>query len=110
MPYSSGFVVPGGAADTELGSDGDDEVAGAALSMDSAWVGLVGVGGWVLVLDLGVMMIAGDAGVIEANADLVSDGVPSCAITRLRVSGGAVAIIGYPSTDHLDPRTRHRPA
>ena len=54
--------------------------------------------------------IAGDASVIEANADLVADGVPSCAITRLRVSGGAVTIIDYPSTDHLDRTTRHRPA
>jgi len=46
--------------------------------------------------------IAGDASVSEANIDLISDGVPSCAITQLRVSRGTVNVIDYPSTDHLD--------
>ncbi len=54
--------------------------------------------------------IAGDASVIEANADLFADGVPSCAITRLRVSGGAVTVIEYPSTGHLERTGRHGPA
>ena len=54
--------------------------------------------------------IAGDASVNEANIDLISDGVPSCAITQLRVSRGIVTVIDYPSTDHLDHTTRHRPA
>lgn len=54
--------------------------------------------------------IAGDASVSEANIDLISDGVPSCAITQLRVSRGTVTVIDYPSTDHLDYTTRHRPA
>lgn len=51
--------------------------------------------------------IAGDASVSSANSDVVSDGVPSCAITRLRVTSGAVTVIDYPSTDHLDRTTPH---
>ena len=54
----------------ELGPDGDDEVSGAALSIESAWTGLVGVGGWVPVLDLGVtmtkVMVTGASGGIGA--------------------------------------------
>lgn len=53
--------------------------------------------------------IAGDASVCAANAGLIADGVPGCAITQLRVSKGAVTVIEYPSTDHLDRATRHRP-
>lgn len=54
--------------------------------------------------------IAGDAAVRDANADLIPDGVPSCAITQLRVARGTITVIAYPSTDHLDHTTRHRPA
>lgn len=54
--------------------------------------------------------IAGDTAVSEANADLIADGVPSCAITQLQVARGAITVTGYPSTDHLDRTTRHRPA
>lgn len=54
--------------------------------------------------------ITGDAPVRRANADLISDGVPSCAITRLHVTAGEVTIIDYPSTDHLEQTTKHRPA
>jgi len=54
--------------------------------------------------------IAGDASVSEADPDLISDGVPCCAITRLRVARGVVTVIDYPSTDHLDEPTLHRPA
>ncbi len=45
--------------------------------------------------------IAGDASVINANADLLVGGVPSCAITPLRVDRGTVTVIDYPSTEHL---------
>ena len=54
--------------------------------------------------------IAGDSSVSEANSDLISDGVPCCAITRLRVARGVVTVINYPSTDHLNEPTPHRPA
>lgn len=54
--------------------------------------------------------IAGDAFVCEANADLIADGVPSCAMTHLQVAGGSVTVIAYPTTDHLERTTRHRPA
>lgn len=54
--------------------------------------------------------IAGDDAVGEANADLISDGVPSCAITRLLISRGAISVIDFPSTEHLGQTTRHRPA
>ena len=53
--------------------------------------------------------IAGDAAVSEGNGGLISDGVPSCAITRLRVAGGSVTVVDHPSTDHLDQTTQHRP-
>jgi broad specificity phosphatase PhoE len=53
--------------------------------------------------------IASDDAVGEANADLVSDGVPNCAITRLLISTGAISVIDFPSTDHLSQTTRHRP-
>lgn len=53
--------------------------------------------------------IAGDASVAEANKDLIADGVPSCAITQLQVSSGVVTVVDYPSTDHLDDTTPHRP-
>ena len=46
--------------------------------------------------------IVGDKSVINANADLLSGGVPSCAITRLQVDSGVVTTIDYPSTNHLD--------
>jgi hypothetical protein len=36
--------------------------------------------------------------------------VPSCAITQLNVSDGAVTVVGYPSTEHLDQTTPHHPA
>jgi broad specificity phosphatase PhoE len=54
--------------------------------------------------------IAGDDAVGEANADLISDGVPCCAITRLLISTGAISVIDFPSTEHLGQLTRHRPA
>jgi probable phosphoglycerate mutase len=50
--------------------------------------------------------IVGDRSVINANADLLSRGVPSCAITRLRVDNGVVTTIDYPSTKHLDRHLR----
>lgn len=53
--------------------------------------------------------IAGDASINDARPDLISDGVQSCAITRLRVTNGAVTVIDYPSTDHLDRTTPHCP-
>jgi hypothetical protein len=54
--------------------------------------------------------VAGDDAVGEANANLISDGAPSCAITLLRVSRGAISVIGFPSTGHLGQTARHRPA
>jgi len=54
--------------------------------------------------------IAGDDAVGEANADLISDGVPSCAITQLRISSGAISVVDFPSTEHLGQTTQHRPA
>lgn len=52
--------------------------------------------------------IAGDDAVDDANADLISDGVPSCAITQLLISKGAISVLGFPSTEHLGQTTRHR--
>ena len=54
--------------------------------------------------------IAGDDAVGEANADLISDGVPSCAITQLLISSGAISVVYFPSTEHLGQTTQHRPA
>ena len=52
--------------------------------------------------------IAGDDTVGAANAGLISDGVPSCAITQILISTGAISVIDFPSTAHLGQRTRHR--
>lgn len=54
--------------------------------------------------------IAGDASVSDASADLLTNGVPCCAITHLQVRSGAVTVIDYPSTLHLEQATQHRPA
>jgi probable phosphoglycerate mutase len=54
--------------------------------------------------------IAGDDTVRAANPDLIPNGVPSCALTRLLVSSGAISVIDYPSTGHLVRTTQHRPA
>jgi probable phosphoglycerate mutase len=54
--------------------------------------------------------LAGDAAVNDADANLIENGVPCCAITQLRVIDGAVTIDGYPSTDHLGETVDQRPA
>jgi len=54
--------------------------------------------------------LAGDRAVGDAGGDLIDDGVPCGAITRLRVDGSAVFVDAYPSTEHLDDTTHHRPA
>ena len=56
--------------------------------------------------------LVGDEAVNAADPDLIDNGVPSCAITELRVDAGGVAVDAYPSTIHLpvDETTRHRPA
>jgi broad specificity phosphatase PhoE len=54
--------------------------------------------------------VAGEAAVNNASADLVENGLPCGAITRLQVDGEVVSVNGYPSTSHLDEITPHRPA
>ncbi len=54
--------------------------------------------------------LVGDAAVNDAGPDLIENGVPCCAITRLQVGGGGVSVDAYPSTGHLDETTQHRPA
>jgi broad specificity phosphatase PhoE len=54
--------------------------------------------------------VAGDAAVRDANPDLIPNGVPSCALTRLLIASGQISVIDYPSTGHLVRTTRHRPA
>lgn len=54
--------------------------------------------------------IAGDDTILEANPTLIADGVPSCAITQLTISNGAINVVHFPSTRHLTDTTRHRPA
>ena len=87
---------------------GDSSINAAARFID-ALVDLetVHVGVVVVVAHGGVTVdalrtIAGDASVMNANADLLHGGVPSSAITRLHVNRGAVTVIDYPSTEHLD--------
>jgi len=95
---------------------GDSSVNAAArfidalvdLEHDHAGVVVVVAHGGVTVDTL--RTIAGDRSVSDVNADLISNGVPSCAITQLRVTNGAITVIDYPSTDHLDQTTRHHPA
>ena len=72
----------------------------ALVDLESVHVGVV-----VVVAHGGVTVdalrtIVGDASVVNANADLLHGGVPSCAITRLQVSNGAVTVVDYPSTGH----------
>ena len=43
------------------------------------------------------------------NPDLVDSGVPCCAITKLRVDGDVVVVIGYPLTSHLDEASSYGP-
>jgi broad specificity phosphatase PhoE len=53
--------------------------------------------------------IAGDDAVGHARPDLVRDGVPCCAVTRLRRDGGRWLVVAFPQTDHLDDVVDHRP-
>jgi broad specificity phosphatase PhoE len=54
--------------------------------------------------------LVGDASVMNADPDLIHDGVPCCAITHLEVEGQVVSVETYPSTSHLGQTTQHRPA
>lgn len=54
--------------------------------------------------------LAGDAAVNASCPDLIVTGVPCGAITRLEVNGDVVTVDAYPSIDHLDEATLHRPA
>lgn len=72
-------------------------------------------GGVVVVTHGGVTVdalrtLVGDAAITDARPDLIEDGVPCCAITRLNVTGATIAVTGYPSTSHLDKTTLHRRA
>lgn len=53
--------------------------------------------------------LVGDVAVNDAIPDLIDNGVPCGAITRLRVEGGIISVDAYPSTGHLDETTQHRP-
>lgn len=53
--------------------------------------------------------LVGDDEVRDQRPDLIDSGVPCGAITELRVNDRAVTIVGYPSTDHLDEGSSHRP-
>lgn len=53
--------------------------------------------------------LAGDDSVAAANPDLIADGVPCCAITRLRLCNGTIEVVAFPSTAHLPHTSRHRP-
>jgi len=95
---------------------GDSSINAAARFIDALVDLEQGEGDLVVVVAHGgvtvdaLRTIAGDAPAGEVSADLIADGVPSCAITRLRVSRGTVTVIDYPSTAHLDHATLHRPA
>lgn len=54
--------------------------------------------------------LAGDAAVNDASPDLIENGVPCGAITRLWVDGDVVTVDAYPSISHLDETSHHRPA
>lgn len=54
--------------------------------------------------------LTGDKATIEADPTLLTDGVPSCAITQLVASNGAIDVVHFPSAQHLSNTTRHRPA
>jgi broad specificity phosphatase PhoE len=90
--------------------DAADRFIAALVDLERGDAGVVVVvthGG--VTVDL-LRTIAGDDAVGNANADLISDGVPSCAITQLLVSGGAISVVHFPSTEHLGQTTRHHPA
>ena len=54
--------------------------------------------------------LAGDVALNDASPDLIENGVPCGAITRLQVDGDIVSVNAYPSISHLDETTHHRPA
>jgi len=53
--------------------------------------------------------LVGDDEVRGTNPNLIESGVPCGAITELRVDDRVVSIVGYPSTEHLDETSSHRP-
>jgi hypothetical protein len=53
--------------------------------------------------------LASDESVAAAKPDLIADGVPRCAITRLQVSDGTIEVVAFPSIAHLPRTSRHRP-
>jgi len=53
--------------------------------------------------------IAGEAVIARERPDLISDGVPCCAITSLRQADGRWSVVHLPSTDHLAEEVSHRP-
>ncbi|MFP4512067.1 MAG: histidine phosphatase family protein [Acidimicrobiales bacterium] len=87
-----------------------DSASEAAMRFIAALVDIeeqVGEGTVVVVAHGGVTVdtlrsLVGDEAVTRADPDLIDDGVPSCAITRLRVEDGRVTVGCYPSTSHLD--------
>ncbi len=53
--------------------------------------------------------LVGDNEVRATNPNLIENGVPCGAITELRVDDRVVSVVGYPSTEHLDETSSHRP-
>lgn len=53
--------------------------------------------------------LVGDDEVNGTSPDLIDNGVPCGAITELRVDDRVVSIVAYPSTEHLDETSTHRP-
>jgi len=54
-------------------------------------------------------VLVGDDEVRATNPDLIESGVPCGAVTELRVDDRVVSVVGYPSTEHLDETSSHRP-
>lgn len=54
-------------------------------------------------------VLVGDDDVRGTNLNLMENGVACGAITELRVDDRVVSVVGYPSIEHLDETSSHRP-
>lgn len=79
----------------------------AAAAPEGSTIVVVSHGG--VTTDAFRTMMSDDA-LSEKDPDLISNGVPSCAVTRLAVEGRALKLVGLPSTAHLSDTTGHHTA
>ncbi len=97
-------------------ASGDSSVGAAQRFLDA----LVDIGhlsrqGTVIVVAHGgvttdlLRSLVGDEATEEACPGLIERGVPSCAITRLRLDDADVSVVAFPSTSHLGEATEHPP-